>query len=391
MGGKLRVAIIGGGPAGLMAAATLAPHAEVQLYEHGKQVGRKFLVAGQGGFNLTNAVDGDELLRHYAPPGFLHAALRAFGSTELRAWLDGLGITTFVGTSGRVFPQKGIKPVQVLERIREHVLRQGVRIHVEQAFTGFDGSGEVLMEHAGGPFTLQADRVIFALGGASWPVTGSTGIWPPLFRRIGVDVLPFRPSNCGVEVAWPPAFIAAHEGKPLKNVRISAGARSALGEATVTRHGLEGNAIYPVVPSLREGTPELIIDLKPGNATARLLERIGNKASRHFAEAIHLGRMETALLKAFTPKEAMLSAEGFAEQAKALRLPVIGLRPVGEAISVIGGIPVAELHADFSLKRAPRLYAIGEMVDWDAPTGGFLLQGCFAMGHWAARSIWPGP
>lgn len=386
----LRIAIIGGGPAGLMAAATLAPHAEVCLYEHGRQVGRKFLVAGQGGFNLTNAVDGDELLGHYAPPDFLRDALRAFGSMELRAWLGGLGITTFVGSSGRVFPTKGIKPVQVLERIREHVLRQGVRIHVEHAFTGFDGSGKVLMEHAGGPFMLQADRVIFALGGASWPVTGSTGIWPPLFRRIGVEVLTFRPSNCGVEVAWPPAFIAAHEGKPLKNVRITAGGRSALGEATVTRHGLEGNAIYPLVPALRDGASHLIIDLKPGNDMARLLERIGNKTSRHFAEAIHLGRMEMALHKAFTPKEAMLSAEGFAGQAKALRLPVTGLRPVDEAISVVGGIPVKELAPDFSLKRAPHLYTVGEMVDWDAPTGGFLLQGCFAMGHWAARSIWQG-
>lgn len=387
MAARLRIAIIGGGPAGLMAADTLAGHAEVDLYEHGKHIGRKFLVAGQGGFNLTNNVEGEALLGHYSPPGFLDAALRAFGSAELRTWLERLGIETFVGTSGRVFPLKGIKPIAVLRAIQERLERQGVRIHTEHVFTGFDGHGNVRMENREGPFLLQADRVIFALGGASWPVTGSTGVWPPLFQEIGVEVLPFGPSNCGVEVAWPAAFIAAHEGKPLKNVRISAGNLQVLGEATITRHGLEGNAIYPVVPALRAGAKDLMIDLKPGNDEARLLERIGNKTSRHFAEAMHLGRMEMALLKAFTAKETAHSAEHFARQVKALRIPIRGLRPIGEAISTVGGIATGELNTDFSLKRLPHLYAIGEMVDWDAPTGGFLLQGCFTMGRWAAEAI----
>lgn len=386
MSGKLRVAIIGGGPAGLMAAATLAPHAAVDLYEHGKQPGRKFLVAGQGGFNLTNAVDGDALLRHYSPPGFLDAALRAFGSGALREWLAGMGVETWEGSSGRVFPRKGIKPVQVLERILQQLGQQDVRIHTEHAFTGFH-EGKVRVENKERSFLLEADRVIFALGGASWPVTGSTGIWPALFRGIGVEVLPFRSSNCGVEVAWPAAFIQAHEGKPLKNVRIKAGRLQAWGEATITRHGLEGNAIYPVVPALRDGVQELVIDLKPDSTGARLLERIGNKAARHFAEAVHLGRMEHALLKAFTPKEASRDAGLFVRHAKALRIPVTGLRPIGEAISTVGGIPVDALNPDFSLRDHPRFFTIGEMVDWDAPTGGFLLQGCFAMGRHAAQAM----
>ena len=387
MSQRKRIAIIGGGPAGLMAADTLAPHAEVDLYEHGKHIGRKFLVAGQGGFNLTNEVEGEDLLNVYSPAGFLDEALTAFGPAQLRGWLKETGIETFTGTSGRVFPVKGIKPVDVLTRIRERLISQGVRFHVEHAFTGFDTEGKVCMENVHGPLTLEADRVIFALGGASWPVTGSTGIWPPLFAAIGVELHAFQASNCGVEVEWPQDFIQAHEGKPLKNIRVSAGPKSAWGEVTITQHGVEGNAIYPVVPAVREGATELHLDLKPDSTHERLVERIGDKAPKNFAAALHLNRTQAALLKAFTPKEVTGSAEQFATHIKELRIPVTGLRPIGEAISTVGGIPLEALNPDFSLKGHLHLHAIGEMVDWDAPTGGFLLQGCFAMGRHAALSI----
>lgn len=382
----LRIAIIGGGPAGLMAAETLAPHAQVHLYEHGKHIGRKFLVAGQGGFNLTNQATGVELLKYYAPSGFLDAALNAFGTEELRAWLAALGIPTYTGTSGRVFPAKGIKPIDVLERIHARVLERGAQVHTEHAFIGFGTNGSVLLENRQGPVTLEADHVIFALGGASWPVTGSTGIWPSLFKSIGVGVCPFRSSNCGLEIAWPEALLT-HEGKPLKNVRITAGDRSAWGEATLTRHGLEGNAIYPVVPAIREGATELLLDLKPESSPERLVERIGHKAARHFGEATGLNRAQLALVKAFTPKDVFASPQRFAEGIKNLHLPVSGLRPVGEAISTVGGIPVEALHPNFTFKQWPQFSAIGEMVDWDAPTGGFLLQGCFAMGRYAAQRL----
>ncbi len=382
-----RVAIIGGGPAGLMAADTLAGHMEVHLYDHGKRIGRKFLVAGQGGFNLTNSAEGEELLARYTPRGLLDEALRAFGPGHLRQWLAQRGVETYIGSSGRVFPLKGTKPVHVLEAI-VHTLRQkGVHLHTEHAFTGFDAQGNVLLETPSAAFTLQADHVIFALGGASWPVTGSTGIWPALFRAIGVAAVPFAPSNCGVEVRWPPAFVQAHEGKPLKNVLVTAGAHRAWGEATITRHGLEGNAIYPVVPALRAGATELAVDLKPDTTAARLLERIGGKAPRNFAEALRLNRSQLALLKALTPREAMLHAHTFVRQVKELRIPVAGLRPIGESISTAGGIAVGELDPWFRLKKHPRSSTIGEMVDWDAPTGGFLLQGCFAMGHRAATAL----
>jgi len=392
MSDRLRIAIIGGGPAGLMAADTLAPHAVVDLYEHGKHIGRKFLVAGQGGFNLTNKVEGEELLRTYSPRGFLDDAINAFGPTQLRAWLAERGIETFVGTSGRVFPVKGIKPIDVLARIREYVIQRGVRIHVEHVFTGFDDAHMPILENHNGPITLHADRVIFALGGASWPVTGSTGIWPSLFNAIGIGTDPFESSNCGIAIAWPDQIAKAHAGKPLKNIRVSAGEQSALGEATITAHGLEGNAIYPIIPALREALhteQEAIahIDLKPGVTAEELIRKIGDREPRNFAEAVHLGRPELALLKAFTPKERSMSAKVFCEDIKDLRLPVTALRPIGEAISTIGGIRCEDLSSDFSLKQYPHLFTIGEMVDWDAPTGGFLLQGCFAMGRHAALSM----
>lgn len=392
MSKRLRIAIIGGGPAGLMAADTLAPHAEVDLYEHGKHIARKFLVAGQGGFNLTNKAEGEDLLRKYSPGGFLDDAITAFGPTQLRAWLAERNVETFIGTSGRVFPVKGIKPIDVLARIREHLMERGVRIHVEHVFTGFDEARRPILENHKGPFTLEADRVIFALGGASWPVTGSTGIWPSLFNAVGIEAHSFEASNCGVAIAWPEPVAKAHAGKPLKNIRVWAGDQSALGEATITAHGSEGNAIYPVVPALRTalnaaGHATLHIDLKPGNTTEELVRKIGAKEPRNFAEAVHLDRAQLALLKAFTPKERSMTANTFCEDIKDLRLPVTALRPIGEAISTVGGIPTEDLSSDFSLRGHPHLFTIGEMVDWDAPTGGFLLQGCFAMGRYAALSI----
>ncbi len=389
---RKRIAIIGGGPAGLIAADVLAPSCEVYLYEQGKTVGRKFLVAGQGGFNLTNEVESDPLKAMYAPPGFLDPALDAFGSTAMREWLRSFGIETYVGTSGRVFPTKGIKPIDVLNALRGRLIERGVHFHLEHTFVGFDPAANAIIEHAGERTSVMADATLFALGGASWPVTGSTGEWPTHFASLGFTLLPFRSSNCGVEVAWPKAFVQAHAGKPLKNIRISAGERSAFGEATITANGLEGNAVYPVVPGVRDAlaantSAELHIDLKPNNTTEQLLDKIAGKEPKNYAEALNLDRAAFALLKAFTTKERFFSPFALAQDIKDLHVPVSALRPFEEAISTVGGIRNEDLAPDFSFKRYPNLFALGEMVDWDAPTGGFLLQGCFAMGHHAAQAI----
>src|SRR5690606_33388556 len=204
---------------------------------------------------------------------------------------------------------------------------------------------------------------------------------------LGIATTPFSPSNCGEEVAWPAALVEAHAGKPLKNVRITAGGHSALGEATLTRYGPERNAVYPAVPAIRGGAGHLRLDLKPDSSLERVVERIGGKSPWNYAAAINLDRLQLALVKAFTPVDVLNSPEQFAAGVKNLSLPVRGLRPIGEAISSAGGIRVEELAGDFSLRKHPRIFTIGEMVDWDAPTGGFLLQGCFAMGHWVGRAI----
>ena len=393
---RKRIAVIGGGPAGLIAADVLAPYHDVAVYDQGRSVGRKFLVAGQGGFNITTSAVDEALLTKYAPAGFLDEALAAFGPTELRAWLAEMGITTYVGSSGRVFPTKGIKPIDVLNAIRERLIDRGVRFHFEHAFVGFDDRARPTVEHAGERIAIEAEHVLFALGGASWSVTGSTGAWTSHFEAIGVATRPFEPSNCGVHIAWPEELIAAHAGKALKNIRVTVGERSAIGEATITRHGLEGNAIYPVVPAVREalssgGSPALVLDLKPNNTVEQLERKVTGRTPTEYPALLNLDRAQVALLKAFTTKEDYRSPERMAIWTKGLQLPVTGLRPLEEAISTVGGIPVSALTSGFAIKQHPHLHAIGEMVDWDAPTGGFLLQGCFAMGHHAAQCILRGP
>ena len=389
---RKRIGIIGGGPAGLMAADVLAPYCDVHIYEQGKSLGRKFLVAGQGGFNLTNSAEGSALKEAYSPPGLLDEALSAFGPTELCAWLQEMGIGTYVGTSGRVFPTRGIKPIEVLQAIRERLVARGVHFHLEHAFVGFDDKARPIIDNSAGRSPVEADFFLFALGGASWPVTGSNGTWSSLFGSIGLEIAPFRSSNCGINVAWPPHFVAAHAGKPLKNIRVTSGGRSILGEATITEHGLEGNAIYPVVPAVRDaldsGSAAFVhIDLKPNNTVEQLLHKLSGSTPADYPKGLHLDRAQLAMVKAVTPKERFFSPIDLVNDTKHLRVPVTGLRPLDEAISTIGGIRTADLSSTFAFKRFPHLFAIGEMVDWDAPTGGFLLQGCFSMGHHAARSI----
>lgn len=386
-----KVAIIGGGPAGLIAAYELSDRFQVDLYEGGRTVGRKFLVAGEGGLNITNSALGELLLDHYAPAGFLNSALSTFGPEALRHWLAELGIPTFVGSSGRVFPERGIKPAEVLKAITTALVAKGVRIHTEHRFLGFDEQVRPIVQHAEERSVIDAPRVLFALGGASWPKTGSTGEWVAHFEAIGVRSLPFRASNCGVEVAMSDA-LKLHAGKPLKNIAIRCGDRTIRGEATITEHGLEGNAIYPLIPDVRtaleaEGKAEIIIDLKPDLSEPQIEQKLQDAAWKERMARLRLDRPSVALLKTFTPVMRYIDGSTLPHDVKHVHIPVHGLRPIDEAISTVGGIALDEVGEDLALKEHPHIFVAGEMLDWDAPTGGFLLQGAFSTGRWAAKGM----
>ena len=361
MPSRKTIAIIGGGAAGLMAADVLSQHCEVHIYEKGKALGRKFLVAGNGGFNLTNSAEGEALYNKYSPQDFLQPALEAFYSEATRNWLNDLGIPTFVGSSGRVFPEKGIKPIEVLQKLKDRLVKQGVSVHLQHEFIGFDAAQKPVLKYQKNEITIEADHYIFALGGASWPVTGSTGSWLEAFALSGIKTIAFQSSNCGVNVNWPAEFREKFAGAPLKNLQITVDNFSLKGEALITEYGLEGNAIYPVVPKVREtinsGTEAfLTFDLKPQNTLGQMLEKVrGQKPQpKNYEHFFKLSKAQLALLKLFTSKEDYLDPEKL---------------------------------VDHSLKKVPHISIVGEMLDWDAPTGGFLLQGCFSTAYFAAQAI----
>lgn len=380
-----KINIIGGGPAGLMAAQQLSQKYEIHLYEKGKALGRKFLVAGKGGFNLTNSSVGATLRNKYLPKKRLDQVLTFFDSNATRDWLLDLGIPTFVGTSGRVFPEKGIKPIHVLQKWLARLDQQNVHWHLEHRFVGFNDQGIPIVQHDNQQILLKGEATIFALGGASWSVTGSQGDWLSHFSEIGIPTLPFQPSNCGLVIDWPETIKKPHAGKPLKNCQYTHDNQTQTGEVIITEYGLEGNGIYPLIPSIRKqlhssNTTDVFLDLKPYNTVKELLQKLGEKSPKNYAKALNIKSNELALIKAFTDKETFLKPRKLARAIKALPIPVIGLRPIEEAISTVGGICWEALNEDFSLKKFPTIYVIGEMIDWDAPTGGYLLQGCFSMG-----------
>ena len=391
---RKKIIIIGGGPAGLMAADILSVTHDVHIYDKEKNVGQKFLLAGKGGFNLTNNLQGKDLTSKYSPVGLMDKALSNFDTLALRQWLSTMGIPTFVGTSGKVFPEKGIKPIDVLNKIKTKLMKQGVQFHTQHEFVGFDSNRHVTFKNQGKNIVLEADYILFALGGASWPVTGSNGSWRAIFESLGIVTNPFQSSNCGINICWPEALSQSHVGKPLKNIKLFTDNFEVKGEAVITKYGLEGNAVYPLVPSIRNmlntNIPAYIyIDFKPSNTREQLLQKISGKNSKtkDYGQLFNLNTVQLAMIKAYTGKEIFLSVDGFISSIKKLAIPVDSLRPVKEAISTIGGIAPEEVNDDFSLKKYPGIYTFGEMLDWDAPTGGFLLQGCFSMGNYVAKSI----
>lgn len=273
-------------------------------------------------------------------------------------------------------------------------MEQGVQFHPEHELAGFDNNRHVTLKNHDQEIVHEADYILFALGGASWPGTGSDGSWQTIFESMGIAANPFQSSNCGININWPEAVRQYHAGKPVKNIRLSVEDAEVLGEVVITDYGMEGNGVYQLVPAIRnmlnKNIPvQIYVDFKPSNTEEQLFRKTTGKnvSTKEYGQLFNLNSVQMAILKACTTKDSFLSITGFISSIKKLALPVDSLRPVTEAISTIGGIDLKEVNEDFSLKKYPWIFTIGEMLDWDAPTGGFLLQGCFSMGHYAARSI----
>ncbi|GAA3994218.1 TIGR03862 family flavoprotein [Hymenobacter fastidiosus] len=394
------VAIIGGGPAGLLAAQHLAEAGHrVRVYEAQATVGRKFLVAGHGGFNLTNAEPGAAFETRYGPrQNHFARFLTHFSPTDLRHWVAGLGLETFVGTSGRVFPTASYKPAELLRAWLLRLQALGVEIDTRHRWLGFTAAGLRLRdERTRQEFGVQPAATVLALGGASWAKTGSDGQWVAAFEEIGVRCVPFAPANCGAEVAWS-AFLRAKTGRvPLKNVALSCGGPLIRGEIMLTDYGLEGTPVYALTPALRTALATanpapLLLNLKPDLTPEQLREKLrkprGGKSLAAFLEqTLRLGHPVPTLLRELAPAEATATPEALGHLLHHLPVPVTGLRPLDEAISTAGGVAWEEVDEQLMLGRRPGTFVAGEMLDWEAPTGGYLLQGCFSTGAWAARGV----
>ena len=393
----MRVAIVGGGPAGLMAAeAARAAGADVDVYERLGSVGRKFLIAGKGGLNLTHSDARDAFVARYGTRRNEVAKwLDAFDADGLRAWARGLGVETFVGTSGRVFP-RDLKAAPLLRAWLRRLRADGVRFHVRHRWLGWNANGALRFAHDDGEFEVAADAVVLALGGASWPVLGSDGAWVPVLASRGIDLAPLAPSNCGFDVGWSEHFAKRHAGDPVKPVVIEWNGERRQGEFVVTKHGVEGSLIYASSASLRDaiaghGSARIILDLAPSRDATRLARDLAApRGSRSLGE--HLRRracidgVKAGLLREVLAGEALADASRTAATIKALPLTLLRPRPIDEAISTAGGVRFDALDDGLMLKRAPGVFCAGEMIDWEAPTGGYLLTACFASGLVAGRA-----
>jgi uncharacterized flavoprotein (TIGR03862 family) len=395
-----QVAVIGAGPAGLMAAEMLAQGgAYVTVYDAMPSAGRKFLMAGRGGLNLTHSEPLPEFLTRYreAMPR-LAPAIDAFTPDTLRAWSEALGQPTFVGSSGRVFPG-AFKASPLLRAWLRRLDAAGVQFALRHRWTGWDEQGRLLFETPDGQRTVDANAIVLALGGASWPRLGSTGAWVATLAAKGVAISPLRPANCGFTVAWSDIFRDRFEGHPLKGAALSFGPHTVRGEAMITKTGIEGGAIYALSADLREavieaGQATLQVALRPDLELKDLIARLSTPRGKQsfsnwLRKAAHLSPVAIGLLQeaAFASGESLssLSTENLAGLINAVPIEPTDAAPVARAISTAGGISFDELDADFMIRRLPGVFAAGEMLDWEAPTGGYLLQASFATGAAAGR------
>jgi uncharacterized flavoprotein (TIGR03862 family) len=399
---QTQIAVIGAGPAGLMAAEVLARGgAAVTVYDAMASAGRKFLMAGRGGLNLTHSEELAAFLTRYgkATPQ-LTATIEAFPPRALREWSEALGQPTFVGSSGRVFP-KAMKASPLLRAWLRRLDAAGVKFALRHRWTGWDEKGRLLFETPDGPVAVDISATVLALGGASWPRLGSDAAWVELLAAKGVKIAPLKPANCGFTVAWSEIFRDRFEGQPLKGIALSFGPRTVRGEAIITRTGIEGGATYALSAELRDailasGKATVHIALRPDMDVHVLTARLAvPKAKQSFSnwlrKAAQLSPVGIGLLQEAAIVSGMslssLSPENLAELINAVPIRLDGIAAIARAISTAGGISFDELDSDFMIRRLPGVFASGEMLDWEAPTGGYLLQASFATGVAAARGV----
>ena len=406
---KQTVAIIGAGPAGLIAAERLA-HAGVQvdIYDAMPSPGRKFLLAGIGGMNITHAEPSADFVQRYGvQQAWVTAWLQVFNPEQLREWIHSLGIETFVGTSGRVFPS-AMKAAPLLRRWLQRLRSQGVRIHSRHRWLGWDASGALRMQTSAGEILIHPDAVVLALGGASWPRLGSDGAWVEWLQEKKVVIAPLQAANCGFHVAsarnpegWSAFFADRFAGSALKNIQAKclSGKKPIIrqGECVITANGIEGGVIYALSAVLRDaitqnGTATLVLDLLPDKSEAQIVTALvkprGKQSlSSHWRKTIGIEGIKAALLRENLSDEQLHDPVKLAACIKAFSVTLTAPRPIAEAISTAGGVARKSVNEDLMLIKIPGVFCAGEMLDWDAPTGGYLLTACFASGVVAAAGV----
>lgn len=392
-----RVAIIGGGPAGLMAAEVLSQAGvAVDLYDAMPSVGRKFLLAGVGGMNITHSEAFEPFVARYRERAqALRPLLEAFDPEQLREWIHGLGIDTFVGTSGRVFPTD-MKAAPLLRAWLRRLRDAGVQIHTRHRWLGWQDDGRLRMQGPDGEYAISAAAVLLALGGGSWARLGSDGAWVPLLAERGIVLSPLRPANCGFEVeGWSPHLQQRFAGAPLKTVSLAlAGGAPRRGEFVITASGIEGSLVYALSAEIRQviehhGSATVALDLLPDHSLEKIARALAkprgsHSMAKHLKRQLGLDGVKAGLLRELAPADAFDDAPRLASAIKALPISLPRARPLDEAISSAGGVPFEALDQGLMLHQLPGVFCAGEMLDWEAPTGGYLLTACFASGRAAA-------
>jgi uncharacterized flavoprotein (TIGR03862 family) len=390
---KKTISIIGSGPSSLLLAAFLDTEKfDITIFEKNKTAGRKFLVAGKGGFNLTHSESISNFIERYTPSDFLKDALLNFTNNDFRNWLKDIRIPTFIGSSKRVYPKEGIKPISVLNTILNHLKERGVTLKFEHTFSGWDAENNIIINDK----TITSDYTVFSLGGGSWKITGSNGTWIDTFKEKEIKTVPFEASNCAFKIDWKPNFINQNEGNPLKNITISCDGKTQKGEAIITKFGLEGNAIYGLSPQIRatlksEEKARIYIDFKPTFSLEEVTLRVKNSSFKNTTQILKkelkLSTSQIDLLKTYLSKEDYLNSEILAKYIKEFPLEITALGILDAAISTVGGIDLDAVDTNFQLRKIKNQFCIGEMLNWDTPTGGYLIQGCVSSGVYLAKHL----